>query len=146
MVVPTAYSETTKATLHEAGANVVIYANHLMRAKISAVGRISEKILGENPKLFSGDAELSACLKARNFGCLLRKLWERRYWGEESKEAQVFRVVAATYASENMKATVKELLDGEKSGCEADKRIISVKELLKINSQQVVPRHELSAF
>lgn len=137
VVVPTAYSRTRKTVLYDAGANVIIYANHLIRAKISAVGRISDQILVENPNLFSEDAELSACLEARNYGCLLRKLWERRYLGEEGKEALVYRVVAATMASENMKAVVKDLLNGELCGCEADDRIIPVKDLLKINARQL---------
>lgn len=137
VVVPTAYSKTMKTVLYDAGANVIIYANHLMRAKISAVGRISDKILAEHPGLFSEDAELTACLEARNFGCLLRKLWERRHRGEESKEAQMYRVAAVTYATDNMKAVVKDLLNGEMCGCEADERIIPVKDLLKINARQV---------
>ena len=137
VIVPTAYSQTIKADLYDAGANVIIYANHLLRAKISAVGQISDKILAENPGLFSDDAALRPCLEARNFGCLLRKLWERRCWGEESKEAQVYRIVVTTFAADNMRAAVKDLLDGEKCGCEADRRIIPVKDLLKINAHQV---------
>jgi phosphoenolpyruvate phosphomutase len=146
VVVPTAYATTTKAALHEAGANVVIYANHLMRAKILAISQMSDKIMAENPSLFANDPELNACVQAKNYGCLLRKLWERRYWGDEAKDAQIYRIAAATYATENMRATVKDLLEGEKSGCEADKRIISVKELLKINGQLVVAPTELTAF
>ena len=144
VVVPTAYSETTRTTLYNAGANVIIYANNLMRAKISAVSNISDKILAENPSFFSDDLELRGALEARNFGSLLRKLWERRNWGDESKEAQVYRIAAATYATDNMKAVVKELLDGEKSGCEADERIIPVKDLLRINAQQVSAVDELA--
>jgi len=143
VVVPTAYSKTTKETLYKAGANVIIYANHLMRAKISAVSSISDKILAQNPELFTNDEEARACIEARNYGCLLRKLRERSYWGEESKEARMYRIVMETCASENIQATVKDLLQGELAGCEADKRIISVKELLQINAQQVAPVAEL---
>lgn len=143
VVVPTAYSETAKETLYSAGANVIIYANHLMRAKISAVSSISDKVLAQNPDLFMDDDEARACIKARNYGCLLRKLRERSYWGEESKEARLYRIVAEACASENIQAAVTDLLEGELAGCEADRRIISVKELLKINGRQVAPVAEL---
>jgi phosphoenolpyruvate phosphomutase len=145
VVVPTTYSSTVKTALYDAGANVMIYANHLMRGKIHAAGKLSDKILGENPDLFSRDPELSACLEARNFGCLLRKLWQRRYWGQESKEGQMYRIIITTYASENMKGVVKDLLEGELSGCEADDRIIPVKDLLKINGLQVSAVEDLVA-
>jgi 2-methylisocitrate lyase-like PEP mutase family enzyme len=145
VVVPTTYSSTMKTSLYNAGANVMIYANNLMRAKIRAAGKLSDKILGENPDLFSRDPELSACLEARNFGCLLRKLWQRRYWGQESKEAQMYRIITTTYASENMKGVVKDLLEGELSSCEADDRIIPVKDLLKINGLQVSAVEDLVA-
>ncbi|CRG87786.1 hypothetical protein PISL3812_04807 [Talaromyces islandicus] len=143
VVVPTSYSATTKETFYAAGANVIIYANHLMRAKITAVGSISDKVFAQNPDLFNDDKEALACIQARNYGCLLRKLRERSYWGEETKEARLYRIVAETTASENIQAAVNELLDGDLAGCEADKRIITVKELLKINGQQVAPVAEL---
>jgi phosphoenolpyruvate phosphomutase len=143
VVVPTTYSETLQSVLYAAGANVIIYANHLMRAKISAASKISKQILAENPGLFSDDPELSACLEAQNFGCLLRKLWEKRYWGEETKESQMYRIIAATYAAENMRAVAKDLLNGEQSGCEADERIIPVKDLLKINARQIYGPEDL---
>lgn len=137
VVVPTAYSRVLRTTLYEAGANLVIYANHLLRAKISAVSNISEKILVANPNLLSEKTELRTCIEARNYGCLSRKLGERLYLGEEDKEAQLYRVVTESAAAENIKAVVKDLLGGELSGCEADHRIITVKELLKINAVQV---------
>ena len=114
-----------------------------MRAKITAVRKISDHILAEIPGFLSEDAELSACLEAQNFGCLLRKLWERRYWGEEGKEAQLYRIIAANYAAESMKTVVKDLLDGELCGSEADERIISVKDLLEINARQTSAVEEL---
>ncbi|MCJ1375025.1 hypothetical protein MMC20_006259 [Loxospora ochrophaea] len=132
VVVPTTYSKTDRTALYDAGANVIIYANHLMRAKISAISEISDKFLAEKKGLFSKDEELSACVEARNYGCLLQKLS-----GEESEEAKQYRDVANKQATENMKAVVKDLAEGEKSGCEADERIISVKELLKINARQI---------
>lgn len=137
VVVPTTYSDTLQSDLYNAGANVIIYANHLMRAKISAVSKISKQLLAENPGLFSDDPELSACLEAQNFGCLLRILWERKFLGQESKVSQMYRIIATTYASENMRAAVQELLNGNRSGCEADERIIPVKDLLKINARQI---------
>lgn len=143
VVVPTMYPTATRTVLYEAGANVVIYATQSMRAKITAVSKISDRILAEIPGFLSEDTELSACLEAQNFGCLLRKLWERRYWGEEGKEAQLYRIVAANYAAESMKAVVKDLLDGELCGSEADERIISVKDLLEINARQTSAVEEL---
>ena len=137
VVVPTTYSKTMRDTLYDAGANVVIYANHLMRAKINAVGQLSDKILMEKPTLFSDDPELSAYLQARNFGCLLGKLWERKYMGQTTNDAEWYRVVAEASATENMKAVTRELLDGKLSGCEADQRMIPVGDLLQINNRQV---------
>ncbi len=52
-------------------------------------------------------------------------------------------IVAETSASENIQATVNDLLEGSLAGCEADTRIVSVKELLKINARQVAPVVEL---
>ncbi|KAL8738082.1 MAG: hypothetical protein Q9181_001068 [Wetmoreana brouardii] len=133
VVVPTTYSKTTEDVLYDAGANIIIYANHLMRAKIGAIAEFSDKYLALKPDLFVQDAELSACLKARNFGCLLRKLDERSYLDEE---ARFYRLVAEERATDNMSVVVKYLLDGKRSGG-ADTRIISVKELLKINARQI---------
>jgi 2-methylisocitrate lyase-like PEP mutase family enzyme len=138
VVVPTAYSKTPKDALYEAGANVIIYANHLMRAKISAVGSISDKILSKNMDLFYNDDEVRSMIKARNYGCLLRKLKSKSAWGEESNEARMYRIVAEATATENIQATVLDLLEGKLAGCEADARIITVKELLSINAKQVV--------
>jgi phosphoenolpyruvate phosphomutase len=132
VVVPTTYSQTTENALYHAGANVIIYANHLMRAKIYAIGEFSKQFLVEKPDFFSQDTELSACLRARNFGCLLQKLLTKDL-GEEAKQ---YRVVAENHAAENMNAVVKCLLDGKMSSA-ADARIISVKELLKINAHQI---------
>ncbi|KAI6750406.1 hypothetical protein HG530_014687 [Fusarium avenaceum] len=138
VVVPTAYSKTPKVDLYDAGANVIIYANHLMRAKINAVGSISDKILSKNTDLFYNDDEARAMIKARNYGCLLRKLKSNSVWGEESNEARMYRIVAEATAAESIQATVIDLLEGDLAGCEADARIITVKELLSINAKQVV--------
>ncbi|KAJ5682718.1 hypothetical protein N7462_005883 [Penicillium macrosclerotiorum] len=139
VVVPTTYSATTRTALYGAGANVVIYANHLMRAKISAVSEISNKLLVEQPDLFADDAELKACLEARNFGCLLHRLLARALLGQEEREETAkYRQLVQKHAKDNMNAVVLDLLDGDMSGCEANKRIISVKELLEINSRQII--------
>ena len=138
VVVPTAYSSTTQTALSNAGANIIIYANHLMRAKIMAVDDMSDKLSAKKSALFAHDQELKACLEARNYGCLLQKLLEKRYWGdEEDEEAKLYLAIAERRANENMDATVRELAMGDKSGCEADERIIPVKQLLKINEHQV---------
>lgn len=134
VVVPTTYSKTTENALYDAGANVIIYANHLMRAKIWAIGEFSDKLLAvEKPGFFSRDAEWNACLEARNFGCLLAKMHAKKSLGEEANE---YRVLAEKHATENMTAVAKYLLNGKTTDA-ADARIISVKELLKINVNQV---------
>ena len=138
VVVPTAYSSTAQTALSNAGANIIIYANHLMRAKIKAVDNMSNQLLAGKSALFAYDKELRACFEARNYGCLLQKLLEKRYWGdEEDEESKHYLAIAQKRANENMDATVRELAMGDKSGCEADERIIPVKQLLKINEQQV---------
>ncbi|KAI0133717.1 phosphoenolpyruvate phosphomutase-domain-containing protein [Xylariales sp. AK1849] len=135
VVVPTSYAQTSEDALYDAGANVIIYANHLMRAKISAVTKFSEQFLAEKPSLFAQDPELNTCVEARNYGYLLQKLLSRRYVDEALKW---YRILAEAYAIENMARVVKCLLNGRKCG-EADEYIISVKELLKINSYQLSP-------
>ena len=85
VVVRTTYSETTEDVLYDAGANVIIYANNLMRAKICAMGEFSDKFLAKTPDFISQDAELSACLEARNFGCLSRKMLALKDLGEEAR-------------------------------------------------------------
>lgn len=138
VVVPTTYSSTTRATLIDAGADVVIYANHLMRAKIKAVGSISDQMMARTPDLFINDTLARACLKAHNYGCLLRLLVEQNSWDDAMHpEARSYLVLAQKLAVANMAAAVEELALGEHSGCEADPRIISVKDLLKINALQV---------
>jgi len=64
VVVPTTYSEPTEDVLYDAGANVIIYANNLMRAKIWS------KFLAQTPDFISQDAELSACRDACREKCL----------------------------------------------------------------------------
>lgn len=45
IVVPTTYSKFTETQLSELGANVIIYANHLLRSAYPAMLRTAEKIL-----------------------------------------------------------------------------------------------------
>lgn len=45
IVVPTTYNQTTERELGEAGANVVIYANHLIRSALPAMQAVARSIL-----------------------------------------------------------------------------------------------------
>lgn len=137
VVVPTTYASTPRKALVDAGANVIIYANHLMRAKIKAIEGIVKSSLVSSPGLFIDDKEASACLEAKNYGCLLRMLFEREYEDGRTEEVKQFLVAAQKKAIENMGAAATELAQGIQSGCEADARIISVKDLLNINAVQV---------
>ncbi|KAH7357334.1 phosphoenolpyruvate phosphomutase-domain-containing protein [Pyrenochaeta sp. MPI-SDFR-AT-0127] len=140
VVVPTAYASTPRAVLRDAGADIFIYANHLMRAKIQAVGRVSDSLLAAKEGLFAQDdsEDLRVAAAARNFGCLLRKLTERDNAGvEEEEAAMLYRRIMSKLAAETMGAVVKRLAHGELSGCEADDLIIPVKDLLTINARQV---------
>ncbi|OQE29900.1 hypothetical protein PENSTE_c002G05646 [Penicillium steckii] len=134
VVVPTTYSTTSRQSLVDAGANVIIYANHLMRAKIQAIENPLWKCLSQNPYLFEGDEEARACVAARNYGCLLRILPERQY---RESENVIFTTLLAEMRREairNMRAVTMELAGGTESGCEADSKIIPVKDLLNINA------------
>lgn len=142
VVVPTTYSGTARNVLAAAGANVFIYANHLMRAKIMAAA----KTFTEANKIFSKGATketaFSVYEKTGNYGCLLRKLAEERYLAEGgSKDIDAnlaaCGLVAEKKSLENMGATILDLVAGHLCGNEADSRIITVKELLAINSSQV---------
>jgi len=99
VVVPTTYSETTEDVLYDARANVIIiYANHLMRAKICAMGEFSDKFLAETPDFISrrGIERLS--------GCLSRKMLALKDLGEEAKQ---YQAVMEKHATENMNAVAK---------------------------------------
>ena len=140
VVVPTTYSHVTEETLYEAGANVIVYANHLMRAKIHAVRQLSSEALAQqwqqqqrqNPVFFQ-DKALKACVVAQNFGCLLRKLSANE---DLNGEAADFLDKAETHAIQTMAAVVQSLLKGRTSGA-ADTHLIPVRDLLEINSRQV---------
>ncbi|KAI9771599.1 MAG: hypothetical protein M1840_001814 [Geoglossum simile] len=140
VVVPTTYSETAESTLFDTGANIIIYANHMMRAKMRALGELLCNGNDDNhnqpatrPNFLAQHADLAACLKARNFGCLLRKL---RAAGDLGIEAERYRLAAEKHAAENMGAAAKCLLDGKMAGA-ADSRVTSVAELLEINARQI---------
>lgn len=140
VIVPTAYSQTKRSVLAAAGANVFIYANHLMRAKIKAVAEVFEDEGAGKADAFADDEELRLCWRARNYGCLLRRLAERRYLGQgQGTDEQHYGMAAEKKALENIETTVKDLAGGQLCGCEADARIVTVKELLSINAHQVSP-------
>ncbi|KAM0306282.1 hypothetical protein HYE67_002294 [Fusarium culmorum] len=141
VVVPTAYSETHRSVLADAGANVFIYANHLLRARISAATVTLEEEYSQKLNIFDNDHDLGPSRKARNYACLLRKLAEQRYLGEHNVSSEMHRcgLEAEKRSLENIRATIMDLAGGELSGCEADHRIIPVKELLQINAKQVSP-------
>ena len=54
IVVPTSYAATTETQLQAAGANLVIYANHLMRAAYPSMGKTARSIL-ENERALEAD-------------------------------------------------------------------------------------------
>lgn len=102
-----------------------------MRAKIRAVQNVSDHLLANIPGLFANDESARASLKAQNYSYLLQTLLERDYWAnEKSQEEKQYLISAQKRAIENMVAAVRDLAFGEKSGCEADERIIPVKALL----------------
>ena len=45
IVVPTSYNQYTEEELHEWGADIIIYANHLLRSAYPAMVRTAKKIL-----------------------------------------------------------------------------------------------------
>jgi hypothetical protein len=141
VVVPTAYASTPKEVVHRAGANIFIYANNLMRAKIRAVCRVSDSLIAAKGDIFAQDDDgenLRATAAARNFGCLLRKMTERENAGvKEEEAAMLYRRIMSKAAAETMGVVVKRLASGVLSGCDADDLIISVKDLLDINSHLV---------
>ncbi|KAJ6446937.1 transcriptional regulator [Purpureocillium lavendulum] len=133
VVVPTTYSTTPEDVLYNAGANVVIYANHLMRAKIRAATLVSDGILATNPDVLADEPRLAMCASSRNFGCLLARLDEME---NTSKAIEQYGKDVKRGAVECMQTVLTSLLDAKASGG-ADRDIVSVKDLLSINSVQV---------
>lgn len=55
VLVPTTYNQFTEAQFHQWGANVVIYANHMLRASYPAMKRVAETILTHGRSLEADD-------------------------------------------------------------------------------------------
>ncbi|KAI0195507.1 phosphoenolpyruvate phosphomutase-domain-containing protein [Astrocystis sublimbata] len=130
VVVPTTYGTTHESTLHDAGANVIIYANHLMRAKIRAV----DEVVASN-KGHVCPPNLTATLSARNFGYMMRALQTERadtYDGRLAADVESFLAEAERVSYRGMQDTARQLLNGKAAGA-ADEHLITVKDLLAIN-------------
>jgi phosphoenolpyruvate phosphomutase len=59
VVVPTSYHQVTEAELADHGVNVVIYANHLLRAAYPQMAKVARTIL-ENGRALEADPELAS--------------------------------------------------------------------------------------
>lgn len=139
VVVPTTYGSTHEDTLHEAGANVIIYANHLMRAKITAVSEYIAE--GASPIARICPPALKETLTARNHGYLLRALQQddkskRTRGGQSDLDSFVEEAARVSYRA--MEDTARRLLDGKAAGA-ANSQILPVKELLAINGHHLSP-------
>jgi phosphoenolpyruvate phosphomutase / 2-hydroxyethylphosphonate cytidylyltransferase len=62
IVVPTSYAHITETELGEAGANIVIYANHLIRSAYPAMAKTAESIL-RNERALEADKEYCMPIK-----------------------------------------------------------------------------------
>ena len=62
VLIPTAYNSVTRAELRDTGANMVIYANHLLRAAYPAMARAAESLLQHGRSL---EADEKYCLPIR---------------------------------------------------------------------------------
>ena len=67
VVVPTSFNEITARELGEAGANIIIYANHLLRASFVAMKQVAQGIL-ENDR--SAEVE-SQCMSVKEILSLI---------------------------------------------------------------------------
>merc|ERR1719443_1155651 len=56
VVVPTTYNTATEEELYEAGANICIYANQLLRAAFPAMTSVAESILANSRSKEADDA------------------------------------------------------------------------------------------
>ncbi len=93
---------------------MIVYANHLMRAKIHAVRQMSNEALAQQwqqqqlqNSVFFQDKALEACMVTQNFGCLLRKISAN---GHLNDEAADFLDKAETHAIQTMAAVGQSLL------------------------------------
>jgi phosphoenolpyruvate mutase len=57
IVVPTSFNEITAAQLSEAGVNVVIYANHMLRAAFPGMNKVAKSIL-DNDRSWEAESDL----------------------------------------------------------------------------------------
>lgn len=133
VVVPTTYGNVHEDVLYEAGANI-IYANHLMRAKIAAVDEYLAANAVDLRQVLP--ASLVATPEARNFGYLLQSLQYIKAedaQGGYSAGFEAFLAGAEGAAHRAMEDTALRLLEC-KQATAADKSIISVKDLLAVNS------------
>ncbi|CAI7678165.1 unnamed protein product [Penicillium pancosmium] len=137
VVVPTTYATTPRKSLVDAGANVIIYANHLMRAKIHTMEEVVNWGMHRAPDMFANDKEAAACVEAKNYGCLLRILLDRDRVDEKNWKIEHLIQQAKQQAAMGMRTAVMMLEGGTQSGCEADEFMIDVEELLKINAIRV---------
>ncbi|KAI1322389.1 phosphoenolpyruvate phosphomutase-domain-containing protein [Xylariaceae sp. FL0255] len=134
VVVPTTYGTTHEKTLFEAGANVVIYANHLMRAKLHVVGRYVDSGATQVDKVCPAD--LAPTITARNFGYLMRTLQMERSGSSDGRLRpgfEEFLAEAERLAYRAMQDTARGLLNGKEAGA-ADEFLVPVKTLLDINA------------
>ncbi|RYP24500.1 hypothetical protein DL765_000520 [Monosporascus sp. GIB2] len=133
VVVPTTYGTTHEDALYEAGANIIIYANHMMRAKIRAVDEYLASGAAETQQVCP--ASLTAAADVRNFGYLLRSLQRIKagdMQGRFNAGTDDFLASAERASYHAMEETARRLLDFKQAGA-ADDIIILVKDLLAIN-------------
>ncbi len=57
IVVPTSFNEITAAQLSGAGVNVVIYANHMLRAAFPGMNKVAKSIL-DNDRSLEAESDL----------------------------------------------------------------------------------------
>lgn len=134
VVVPTTYGTTDEDTLYEAGANVFIYANHLMRAKIRAVGNYVNSSATKIQQVCP--ASLTDTATAQNFAYLLQAMQRIKagdLQGRLNSDNKDFLAEAERASYHLMDDTARCLLDCKQAGA-ADDFILPVKDLLAINS------------
>lgn len=136
VVVPTTYGTAHEDNLYDAGANIFIYANQLMRAKIHAVDEYLVSSGADIRKVIP--ASLLATAEARNHGYLLQALQMLKAQNggrgglKLSPATEGFLAGAEVAAYYAMQDTAQRLLDNKQAGA-ADDYIIPVKDLLAIN-------------
>ena len=71
VAVPTTYSSTSESVLRDAGFNVVIYANHMIRASYAAMSHVAEVIL-QNERSFEAENQIAPVNLLIALGNMLR--------------------------------------------------------------------------